>query len=196
MPLRARVGGGSQNVVTWVEEQEEGLIGYFHPGIDKAYNSTVGPSFTESFDFWPGDTEWTLGLPFDMMERNFSFLPTCQRLAKASADHLGDRLVSLEVGNEWGGGSIHPERTYSPAEYVEHWSAYARSVAEYALRDPDAQIWQVGSFHSPEYNCQRNLSCWTTDTILQLGINKDNIAKTVNTHQVCGPPCAPSPIPY
>ena len=93
--------------------------------------------------------------------------------------------MSLAIGNEWGGGEeLHPERTYSPTEYIERWSAYAQSVADYAFGDPDEQIWQIGSFHSPTYDCQGNLSCWTTDTLLQLGINKNNITKTVNTHQV------------
>ena len=78
IPLYVRVGGGSQNVVTWIEDQEEGHIGYYHPGMDKAYNTTVGPNFAESFDFWPADTKRTLGLPFDMTYRNFSFLHTCQ----------------------------------------------------------------------------------------------------------------------
>ncbi|KAF9874379.1 putative nadp-dependent alcohol dehydrogenase protein [Colletotrichum karsti] len=184
VPLHVRVGGGSQNRVTWTENQEEGLIPFYQPGTDKAYNTTVGPKFAKSFDVWPMDTKWALGLPFEMTEQNFSFLETGRRLAKVSFEHLGGRLSLLEIGNEWGGGAqLHPERTYSPAEYIEHWSAYAHAIAKYAFGNPDAQIWQVGSFHSPSYDCQGALSCWTTDTLLQLGINHRQVAKVANTHQ-------------
>jgi hypothetical protein len=100
MPLRVRIGGSSQNDITYIPSQKEGLIGYFASGKDYTYNLTLGPNFVDSFSFWPPDTKFIIGLPYKPLSTYY--IPACKAVASLVAPLLGDRLDGLEIGNEWG----------------------------------------------------------------------------------------------
>jgi hypothetical protein len=103
VPLQARIGGASQNDMYYLPEQKEALIGWFNGSTDYTYNVTIGPTFVESFKFWPNDTQWIVGLPFH--NGTLHYVEQCKKIGKLVANALGKRLVALEIGNEWGGKS-------------------------------------------------------------------------------------------
>lgn len=103
-PIYVRVGGASQNFIYWVADQTIGLNASYAPGADAPYNMSVGPTFFESFNVWPRDTQYIFGLAY-----NYStfLLPSDEVLASHAYETLGERLHAYEVGNEFDSKESH-----------------------------------------------------------------------------------------
>ncbi|RYP43507.1 hypothetical protein DL768_009879 [Monosporascus sp. mg162] len=179
VPIKVRIGGSSQGDVWWIPNQEQGMIGYYEPGIDKTYNVTLGPAFFDAFDAWPEDTEFVLGLPFPWEEAGFR--ESNIEIASRAYEKLGSRLIGLELGNE------RNEVDLTPPEFTQEFLKDAYPISGAVFGDRNKRIYTVGSFHAPTLiKCsdpEDETACWSVETLFENGINENDIAARADTHQ-------------
>ncbi|KAF5026963.1 hypothetical protein F66182_993 [Fusarium sp. NRRL 66182] len=180
VPLKVRIGGSSQGSLYWIDEQKEGMIGYYNNNADKTYNVTLGPAFLDAFDAWPSDTEFVIGLPFP--PENEDYLRTNIEVTKRAHKKLGDRLLAIELGNE-----RNDLEGYNPKIFTDRFVHYARIISQEAFGEPYARKFTAGTFHAPtliECEDEDNAeSCWSSTSLFRNGINDKGIIKYADTHQ-------------
>lgn len=180
VPLKIRIGGSSQGSVYYLQEQEQGLIGYYQGDADKTYNVTLGPTFYDIFDAWPEDTQFVLGLPYS--PEKDAYLTNNIEIARRANDKLGDRLLAIELGNE------RQDLGLSPPDFTKYFVEDAYVIAEKAFGNKYAKKFVAGTLQAPTIIQCADLgdteNCFSTTSLLKNGINDKGIIQWTDTHQV------------
>ncbi|KAI9164066.1 Beta-glucuronidase [Paramyrothecium foliicola] len=159
--IKVRVGGSSQAELSWVPNQEQGMIGYYKYRADKTYNVTLGPALFDLFDACPKDTEFTLGLPCPW--DNKAVLPSVVEIVKRAYAKLGPRLIGLELGKE-------------------------RNSLNLPTAGEGNKILVAGTLHAPTLiKCpdpSNATTCTSVTTLFEHGIDEEGIVAYANTHQL------------
>jgi hypothetical protein len=102
-----RIGGTTANHASFVPNQAKAIIqNYAVVGADQPANSTLGPSYLESFKTFPKGTKYTVGITFDSGTAGED--KTVEE-ATVFFNGLKDDLNAIEVGNEFDGELIQME---------------------------------------------------------------------------------------
>lgn len=182
-----RAGGTTQNRAIWVQNQTVALIETFSPSSpDQPSSLTIGPSWLESFKTFPTGTQYIFGLSF---QDGTAGLDQVLLEAIPTVAELGSSLYAFEIGNEVNGfpGGRRPA-SYTVQDYVTQWLQYAVTI-ENSTGTQGKTLFQAAAFEAPENYLTSNTS-WNARTILQDGIAKTGLVKTISEHDYMGSDCA------
>ncbi|KAK5991374.1 Beta-glucuronidase [Cladobotryum mycophilum] len=130
VPQILRIGGNTQDHVTYHPEQKEGIINYWDPtyNSDQPRNSSIGPAFWESFTAIEG-TKYIFGLNF--YKNDSTYLDNLKGQVEESLKQIPvDRLHLFEIGNENDYGALSGFRpsNWTQQEWVEEWTYRSRHI--------------------------------------------------------------------
>ncbi|KAI5193992.1 hypothetical protein E4T38_09781 [Aureobasidium subglaciale] len=119
----ARVGGNTQDIAIFDENQKTGLVGVVRPNISADYPTiiTIGPSFFESYKTMPKGTKYVHG--FNLGANSSAARAATYASAPYACRAIGDDLAYWEYGNEpdlFHASGYRP-LNYTEAQYVEEW---------------------------------------------------------------------------
>jgi hypothetical protein len=165
-----------------VQNQTTALIEKFSASSpDQPSALTIGPSWLESFKTFPTGTQYIFGLSF---QDGAAGLAQVLLEAIPTVAELGSSLYAFEIGNEvdgFPGGSRRPAN-YTVQDYVTQWLQYG-AVIENATGTQGEALFQAGAFEAPQ-NFLTSSTSWNAKTILQDGIAKTGLVKTISEHDV------------
>ncbi|KAL7809367.1 hypothetical protein V8C44DRAFT_350543 [Trichoderma aethiopicum] len=146
VPQILRIGGNTQDHITYVPDQKEQIINFWDPSYnsDQPRNSSVGPTFWEAFTAIEG-TKYIFGLNF--YKNDSTYLENLRGQVSESLKQIpADRLHLFEIGNENDYGALSGFRppTWTQQDWVEEWIGRARHI-----QTPDKSL----RFYAPSACC-------------------------------------------
>ena len=133
-----RVGGNTQDYALYNTSQKEQLVGIVNPSRSPDYPTTItiGPSYFEGYDSWPGvqfSHGLNLGLGGNRSEGWQTLVDTVPLACKALSH---GKLYTWEYGNEpdlfstSAQGPVRPYDTWTEKAYVQQWQNGTKEIAK------------------------------------------------------------------
>lgn len=183
-----RVGGNTQDYYLFNTSQSEALIGTynFNRSYDYPTTITIGPSFFESYEAWPG-VQFTHGLNLAKSNNTVgidSLLTSVPLACKA----LKGKLLDWELGNEpdlYPTSSQGPVRplTWHEADYVSEWLNLTSQIRQIVSSSP-ACTSLTKSFIAPSFGGPSNylnpIKTWGS------GLDKNKDISLISSHNYIG----------
>ncbi|KAF2102196.1 family 79 glycoside hydrolase [Rhizodiscina lignyota] len=176
-----RIGGNTQDHVTYVADQEQGIINIFNYAynLDQPQNSSIGPKFWESFNTLDG-LQYIFGLNF--YKNDSTYAENLRNEVSQSIKQIpADKLHLFEIGNENDYGALSGFRPpdWTQYDYVSEWHNRSRlleMVNEKRLR-----------FFAPSFCCfniSTNYSFFSPRTVWNssFGYDRDRWINEVSQH--------------
>ncbi|KAH8127697.1 hypothetical protein LI328DRAFT_164691 [Trichoderma asperelloides] len=194
VPQILRIGGNTQDHVTYFPDQQEQIVNFWDPSYnsDQPRNTSIGPTFWEAFTAIEG-TKYIFGLNF--YKNDSTFLDNLRgEVAQSLLQIRPERLHLFEIGNEndYGALSGFQPPTWTQEDWVNEWvyrsqniQTPAKSLRFYAPSTCCYNITTPYSFFSP-WTIWNNTFDYDRDgwisEVSQHGQDTNNIAGTLMNH--------------
>ncbi|KAM0448772.1 hypothetical protein ACHAO4_008244 [Trichoderma viride] len=130
VPQILRIGGNTQDHVTYLPDQKEQIINFWDPSYnsDQPRNTSIGPTFWEAFTAIEG-TKYIFGLNF--YKNDSTYLDNLRGEVEQSLLQIPpERLHLFEIGNENDYGALSGFRppTWTQQDWVDEWVYRSRHI--------------------------------------------------------------------